>query len=61
VPLAVSLVCIAVVSATSTTLGLTLGHALGARAEASAATWGGIVLIATGLAFAVLKLFFAEL
>jgi putative Mn2+ efflux pump MntP len=61
VPLAVSLVCIAVVSATSTTLGLTLGRALGRRAEASAATWGGIILIATGLAFAVLKLFFAEL
>jgi putative Mn2+ efflux pump MntP len=61
VPLAVSLVCIAVVSAASTTLGLTLGRALGTRAEASAATWGGIILIATGLAFAVLKLFFSKL
>ena len=61
VPLAVSLVCIGVVSATSTALGLTLGGALGARAEASAATWGGIILIATGIAFAVLKLFFSEL
>jgi putative Mn2+ efflux pump MntP len=61
VPLAVSLICIAVVAATSTTLGLTLGRALGARAEAAAATWGGIILIATGLAFAALKLFFSEL
>lgn len=61
VPLTVSLICIAVVAATSTTLGLTLGRALGSRAEATAATWGGIILIATGLAFAALKLFFAEL
>ncbi len=61
VPLMVSLVVIAVTSATSTTLGLTLGAVLGARAEASAATWGGIILIATGLTFAVLKLFFSEL
>jgi putative Mn2+ efflux pump MntP len=61
VPLAVSLVCIAVVAVTSTTLGLTLGRALGSRAEAAAATWGGAILIATGVAFAVLKLFFAKL
>ena len=61
VPLPVSLACIAVVAATSTTLGLTLGRALGSRAEASAAIWGGIILIATGLVFAVLKLFFAGL
>jgi putative Mn2+ efflux pump MntP len=61
VPLALSLACIAIVAVTSTTLGLTLGRVLGSRAEASAATWGGIVLIATGLAFAVLKLFFAKL
>jgi putative Mn2+ efflux pump MntP len=61
VPLPVSLVCIAVVAASSTTLGLTLGRMLGSRAEASAATWGGIILIATGLAFAVLKLFFSKL
>ncbi len=61
VPLAVSLVCIIAVSVTSTTLGLTIGRALGARAEANAATWGGIILIATGVVFAVLKLFFSGL
>lgn len=61
VPLPVSLVCIGVVAATSTTLGLTIGRALGSRAEATAATWGGIILIATGLVFAALKLFFSEL
>ena len=57
VPLVLSLTCIAVVAATSTTLGLTLGRALGSRAEASAATWGGVILILTGVAFAVLKFF----
>ena len=61
VPLAVSLVCIALVAATSTALGLTLGRELGLRAETTAAIWSGIILIATGLAFAALKLFFAEL
>ena len=61
VPLVVSLVCIAIVSVASTTAGLTLGRVLGARVEATAATWGGIILIATGLAFAALKLFFSEL
>ncbi len=59
VPLLVSLICIAVVAATSTTLGLTIGRVLGARAEAAAATWGGIVLIATGVLFAALKFFAA--
>jgi putative Mn2+ efflux pump MntP len=61
VPLAVSLICIVVVSISSTTLGLTLGRLLGARAESAAATWGGIVLIATGVVFAALKLFSAQL
>ena len=61
VPLPVSLACIGIVAASSTTLGLTLGRLLGARAEASAAIWGGVILIATGLAFATLKLFFPEL
>jgi putative Mn2+ efflux pump MntP len=61
VPLLVSLACIAAVSTASTTLGLTLGGALGSRVEATAATWAGIILIATGLMFAVLKLFFSEL
>ncbi len=59
VPLAVSLVCIAVVAIASTTLGLTIGRVLGARVEASAATWGGIILIATGVTFAALKFFAA--
>jgi putative Mn2+ efflux pump MntP len=59
VPLVVSLICIAVVAASSTTLGLSIGGLLGARAEASAALWGGIVLIGTGVLFAVLKMFFA--
>jgi putative Mn2+ efflux pump MntP len=57
VPLAVSLVCIGTTAVASTTLGLTIGRALGARAEAAAATWGGIILIATGVLFAALKFF----
>ncbi len=57
VPLAVSLVCIGVVAATSTTLGLSIGRVLGARAEASAALWAGIILICTGVLFAALKFF----
>ncbi len=59
VPLAVSLVCIGAVAATSTTLGLSLGRMLGARAEAAAAVWAGIILIGTGALFAVLKFFAA--
>ena len=59
VPLAVSLVCIAVVAAASTTVGLSLGRVLGARAEAAAAIWGGIILIGTGVVFAALKFFAA--
>lgn len=61
VPLTVSLICIAVVAAASTTLGLTIGRVLGAKAEAGAAMWGGIILILTGVAFAVMKMFFSEL
>ena len=57
VPLVISLVCIAAAAATSTTLGLTIGKALGEKAEASAGMWAGIILIATGIAFAALKLF----
>jgi manganese efflux pump family protein len=57
VPLPISLACIGVVAVVSTTLGLTLGRVLGARAEASAATWAGIILIITGLTFALLKFF----
>lgn len=55
VPLQVSLIAIGVVSVGSTTLGLTLGRALGHRAEEAAALWAGIILIATGLGFAGLK------
>jgi putative Mn2+ efflux pump MntP len=59
VPLPVSLICIGVASVTSTTLGLTLGKALGKRAEESAGVWAGIVLIATGLGFGALHYFHA--
>ncbi len=59
VPLAVSLICIAVVAASSTTLGLSVGRLLGGKAEASAALWGGIILIGTGVVFAVMKMFFS--
>jgi putative Mn2+ efflux pump MntP len=55
VPLAISLVTIAVVSASSTTLGLALGRLLGQRAETAAALWAGIILIATGAVFALMK------
>ncbi len=57
VPLLVSLVTIAIVAASSTTLGLTVGRAVGARAEESAELWAGIILILTGLGFAALKAF----
>lgn len=57
VPLVVSLIFIGVASVIATTLGLTLGKALGARAEETAAVWAGIVLIATGLGFGALKYF----
>jgi putative Mn2+ efflux pump MntP len=56
-PLAVSLVTIGVVAASSTTLGLTIGRLLGARAEESAERWAAIILILTGLGFAALKAF----
>jgi putative Mn2+ efflux pump MntP len=55
VPLVVSLVCIAVASIVSTTLGLSLGKVLGARMEETAALWAGIILTCTGIAFAALK------
>jgi putative Mn2+ efflux pump MntP len=57
VPLAVSLVTIAAVAASSTAIGLTLGRAIGARAEESAELWAGIILVLTGLGFAGLKAF----
>ena len=55
VPFGLSLATIAAVSVTSTTLGLTLGRLLGRWAEDTAALWAGIILIATGVGFAVLK------
>ena len=55
VPFAISLATIAVVSAASTTLGLMLGRLLGRWAEETAALWAGIILIATGAGFALLK------
>jgi putative Mn2+ efflux pump MntP len=57
VPLVVSIVCIATASLLSTTLGLTLGKAIGTRLEATAALWAGIILIGTGAVFAALKYF----
>ena len=57
VPLSISIACIAIVSVSSTTLGLTLGKVLGRRMEESASLWAGIILIGTGVAFAALKYF----
>jgi putative Mn2+ efflux pump MntP len=55
VPFGISLVTIAAVSVASTTLGLALGRLLGRWAEDTAALWAGIVLIATGIGFAIMK------
>ena len=55
VPFFVSLAAIAFVSLTATTLGLMLGRLLGRWAEETAALWAGIILIATGVGFAILK------
>ena len=55
VPLVVSVVCIGVVACASTALGMTVGRALGRRAEEAAELWAGIILIVTGIAFAALK------
>ncbi len=57
VPLVLSLICIGVVAASSTALGLSLGRSLGARAGEGAERWAGIVLILSGLGFAALKFF----
>ena len=46
VPLGVSLACIGVASIGSTALGLTLGKALGKRAEESAGAWAGWAALA---------------
>jgi putative Mn2+ efflux pump MntP len=55
VPLAVSIGCIAGASVLSTTVGLTLGKALGRRMEEAAALWAGLILMGTGVVFAALK------
>jgi putative Mn2+ efflux pump MntP len=57
VPLPVSIAFIAGASILSTTTGLTLGRAFGARVEHTAARWAGIVLVVTGVFFAVEKYF----
>lgn len=55
VPLAISLFTIGAVSIASTTLGLSLGRALGKRVEDSAEMLGGVLLALTGAVFIVLK------
>ena len=55
VPVPVTLAAIAFVSVLATGSGLALGRRLGAHVEEIAAIAGGVVLILTGLAFAVLK------
>lgn len=57
VPVVLSLAVIGVVSVASTAIGLTLGRALGRRAEEGAELWAGIVLALTGAAFILLKAF----
>jgi putative Mn2+ efflux pump MntP len=55
VPFPVTLGAIAIASVLATTLGLTFGRALGARAERWAGLLGGVALIGTGALFAFLK------
>ena len=55
VPLVVSMVVIGVVSIASTTLGLSLGRALGSRIEDRAEMLGGVLLVLTGALFIALK------
>ena len=54
-PLVETLVVIGVVSICATTLGLSLGQRIGARAEEHAAFLGGLLLLLTGVSFAALK------
>jgi len=56
-PMPVSLIAIALASVTATTCGLAFGRILGTRFEEVAELGAGIVLIATGLIFAVLRYF----
>ncbi len=55
VPLTESLIVIACTSIVSTLIGLSLGKALGARAEEGAELWAGIILALTGVGFAAAK------
>jgi putative Mn2+ efflux pump MntP len=55
VPLAVTLGAIAVASIVSTTLGLAFGKRFGATVGERAGLIAGVVLIGTGVLFAVLK------
>jgi manganese efflux pump family protein len=55
VPMPISLIVIACISVTATTLGLTIGRWLGGYAERNAALIGGVLLALTGVAFAALK------
>ena len=54
-PLMISLGAIGVASIVSTSAGLAFGRMMGRRVEETAGIWAGIVLIATGLAFALEK------
>lgn len=53
VPLPITLGAIAFVSLLATTTGLAFGKLLGSRVEAQAGTFAGVVLVLTGLFFAV--------
>ncbi len=57
VPLAASLIAIAMVSILATTLGLTLGRRLGTRIEDEAELLGGVLLALTGAVFIALRAF----
>jgi putative Mn2+ efflux pump MntP len=59
VPLVLALSVIGVVSIIATILGLTIGRALGRRAEEGAEFWAGVVLALTGIAFIALKVMHA--
>lgn len=57
VPLVLSLAVIFAVSICATFAGLTFGRFLGRRVEEGAELWAGIVLVLTGIAFILAKVF----
>ncbi len=57
VPLYGALACIGVTSVASTFLGITMGRALGRRAEEGAELWAGIILACTWLFFILQRAF----